>query len=122
MQTILVTEDDEALRHVAVKQLSAAGYNVIAVADSMAALSELDARQGIDLLLLDVVMPPGNPHGLSLARMARHRRPEIPVIFMTGQPDLLPIARALPAMAFMKPIDFAALVAEIKVQLPNSTA
>ena len=122
MQTILVTEDDEASRYAAVKQLSAAGYNVIAVADSMAALSQLDGSQGIDLLLLDVVKPTGSPHGLSLAQMARRRRPTIPIIFMTGHPDLIDIARALPAMAFMKPIDFTALVAEIEAQLANSTA
>lgn len=119
MQTILVVEDDETLRYAVVQHLAAAGYNVIAVGDGMAALSELDTNNRIDLLLLDVVMPSGNPHGLALARMARRRRPKIPVIFMTGHPDLIQIARELPAAAFMKPVDLAVLMTEIKAQLPS---
>src|SRR5262249_24503026 len=57
-ETVLVVEDNEALRRVVTRQLGELGYRVLAAEDAAAGLELLD-RQSIDLLLTDVVMPGG---------------------------------------------------------------
>ena len=42
-----------------------------------------------DLLITDIVLPTGTPHGISLAAMVQLHRPGIPVLFTTGYPDYL---------------------------------
>ena len=86
--TILWVEDDASFRHAVTRALEVGGFRVIAAPDTMSALKELDRAPRVDLLLADIQMPPGQPHGLALARMARVRQPELPVIFLTGYEDL----------------------------------
>jgi CheY-like chemotaxis protein len=105
MKTILLVEDDETFRYSATEHLMNAGFVVIAAADSIAALCELETTVAIDLLLTDVVMPEGKPHGISLANMARMRRARLPVIFMTGYGELLPMESEFPGPVFHKPVD-----------------
>lgn len=88
MATILLIEDDEALACALSDSLRDAGHDVITALDGNSALETLDTDVRIDLLLTDIVMPPGHPHGLALARMARRKRSNLAVILMTGHPDL----------------------------------
>lgn len=113
--TILLVEDDETLRVLVASHLTEAGFTVIAVAGGLAALEELDNNQPVDLLLTDLRLP-GGPHGLSLANMTKVRR-GIPVVFMSGQRELLEQPDSLPGRLFSKPIDLAELTAEIRRQL-----
>jgi DNA-binding NtrC family response regulator len=112
MKTILLVEDDAVLRHALDRTLTEAGYFIVAAEDTMAALDAIAAHR-IDLLVTDIVMPQGKPHGLALARMARMRRPDFPVIFMTGYHDIVPRDVELPGRLFEKPIDTAELVQAI---------
>jgi PAS domain S-box-containing protein len=77
---ILVVEDDTQVRALATTILSRAGYQPTAKGDPRRAL-EVDPAS-IDLLLTDVVMP--DLDGPSLAVALRGRRPDLPVVFMTG--------------------------------------
>ena len=81
-ETILVVDDNDAMREVAALQLHTLGYEVI-VADSPAdALDVLRSPRSVDLLLTDIVMP-----GLDcrqLAIQARELRPELHVLFTSG--------------------------------------
>jgi two-component system CheB/CheR fusion protein len=81
-ETVLVVEDNEALRRVVTRQLGELGYRVLAAENAAAGL-RLVEYQRIDLLLTDVVMP-GGINGRELARRARQVRPEIRVVFTSG--------------------------------------
>jgi CheY-like chemotaxis protein len=119
VKTILLVEDDETFRYTAARHLTEAGYVVITAPDSMAALRELSSGCTIDLLLTDIVMPQGKPHGIALARMARMRRTRLPVVLMTGYDGLFRSDEELPGPIFSKPIDMAALTAAIGEQLAS---
>jgi len=81
--TILLAEDDEAVRWVAEKALGRLGARVIAVADGQQAVDQFAANPGrFDLLFLDVMMP--GLGGFEVAARCRSLRPDIPVLFASG--------------------------------------
>jgi len=82
VETILVVEDDEALRAYAIEILSELGYAVLAAADGASALRILEGNR-VDLLFTDVVIP-GGMNGRRLADEALRRRPDLKVLFTTG--------------------------------------
>lgn len=82
--TLLVVEDETALRMVIVRALEHHGYRVLQAADGSEALRLWESQLPIvDLLLTDVVMPEGID-GLDLTSRLRKVRPNLPVILMTG--------------------------------------
>jgi DNA-binding NtrC family response regulator len=88
MHTLLIVDDDETIRGTLAEGLGMAGYRVIAVPTSTDALGELKSDREIDLAIIDISMPRGHPHGFALARMARFHRPHLPLVLMSGHPDL----------------------------------
>ncbi len=80
---ILLVEDDQGFREAAVGTLSGAGFKIIVAADYLAALTALESGEPIHLLLTDIVMENG-VNGFALARMARMRRKEIKLLYMTS--------------------------------------
>jgi CheY-like chemotaxis protein len=80
---ILVVDDDEAFREATAGVLRSAEYEVLLAPDHRVALEILEGDKPIALLLVDIVMP-DRVNGLALARMARLRRPDIAVIYMSG--------------------------------------
>jgi signal transduction histidine kinase len=82
-ETILVVEDDEALRLYTVEVLSDLGYSVLAAANAAAALEIIGRRPDIDLLFTDIVMP-GGMNGRQLADEAIRQKPTLKVLFTTG--------------------------------------
>jgi DNA-binding NtrC family response regulator len=115
--TILLVDDDLALGRVIKDYLSEEDFEVIHVHNSMVALGVLDTGRKIDLLLTDIVMPEGMPHGVSLALMARRYVQDVEVLFMTGHPHVLEAVGELPGKAFVKPVDLAELTQEIRRRL-----
>ncbi len=81
-ETVLLVEDEDALRAYTSEILRELGYRVVEAANGGAALAALDEGAAVDLLLTDVVMPGLN--GRQLAEEARRRRPRLKVLFMTG--------------------------------------
>jgi len=82
VETILVVEDDDALRSYAIEALSELGYAVLAASDGASALRILEGNR-VDLLFTDVVIP-GGMNGRRLADEALRRRPGLKVLFTTG--------------------------------------
>ena len=82
-ETILVVEDDEGVRSLAVTLLTALGYRVLEARDGPAAEVILRSAEPVDLLFTDVVMPPGMT-GRDLADRARAWRPTMKVLYTTG--------------------------------------
>jgi CheY-like chemotaxis protein len=84
--TILLAEDDDAVRAIARATLERAGYRVLAASDGLRALALLDEHpEEIDLLLTDVIMP--NMNGRELAERLSALRPGVPVLFVSGYTD-----------------------------------
>ena len=81
-ETILIVEDDEALREHAVEMLGELGYRVLAASGGAAALKLLETHQ-VDLIFTDIVMP-GGLNGRELANNATQRWPKLKVLFTTG--------------------------------------
>jgi PAS domain S-box-containing protein len=82
-ETVLVVEDDDALRAYTTETLRELGYRVLEAPDGPAALEIIEQAEGIDLLFTDVVMPRGL-NGRQLADKARELRPELKVLYTTG--------------------------------------
>lgn len=82
-ETVLLAEDEDAVRTVAVAALERRGYRVLAATDGDAALAISRAFPGrIDLLVTDVVMPGMN--GRELADRLTQSRPDLPVLYVSG--------------------------------------
>jgi PAS domain S-box-containing protein len=82
-ETILVVEDDDAVRELIVTLLSAERYHVLAAKDGAAALAlSHDYQQKIHLLLTDVVMP--GISGADLAGSVKALRPDVKVLYVSG--------------------------------------
>ncbi|KAA5610266.1 hybrid sensor histidine kinase/response regulator [Rhodovastum atsumiense] len=81
--TVLVVEDDEAVRSIAVETLADAGYRVLAAANAFEALEILRGGQPIDLMFSDVVMP-GGMNGLQLGAEVRRLRPQVRIMITSG--------------------------------------
>jgi PAS domain S-box-containing protein len=85
-ETILVAEDDNAVRHLIRSILSALGYQVLEAANGFEALDVADAFAGkIDLLLTDVVM--SHMGGRELVDRMKVARPDVKVLYMSGYTD-----------------------------------
>jgi signal transduction histidine kinase/CheY-like chemotaxis protein len=85
-ETILLVEDDDAVRALALTILQRYGYQVLAAANGRDALGAAQSHTGvIDMLLTDVVMP--HVSGPELADAMRTRFPQIKILFMSGYTD-----------------------------------
>src|SRR5579862_3850959 len=80
---ILVVEDDTPYREALGRLLQLEGYEVSLTSDFRDALEILETDRPIDLLLADIVMP-DRVNGIALSRMARLRRRDIKVVYITG--------------------------------------
>ena len=82
-ETILIAEDDELVRELAVEVLTQKGYRVLAACDGVEGMGLFAEHQDqIDLVLADVVMPRAS--GRALCEYVISRRPQLPVIFCSG--------------------------------------
>ena len=120
--TILVADDDRAIRLVVSQALAQRGHAVRAAADARTLWQWVDAGEG-DLVVTDVLMPDGN--GLDLVPRIKQRRPDLPVIVMSAQNTILTAIRANERGAFEylpKPFDLNVLVAAVDRALSQSGA
>jgi two-component system cell cycle sensor histidine kinase/response regulator CckA len=81
--TVLLVEDEDAVRVFAARALRNKGYTVVEASSGEMALAELERLQGrVDVLVSDVVMP--NVDGPTLAKRVREMHPEMKIIFISG--------------------------------------
>jgi DNA-binding response OmpR family regulator len=99
MHTVLVVEDDAAIRSALVDALTDEGYEAEGSTDGQCALAFLE-HDSVDLLLVDIFMP--TMSGSDMVRTLRRRGDETPIVMMSAQP-----ARTLPhGVRFLrKPFD-----------------
>jgi CheY-like chemotaxis protein len=90
-ELILVVEDNPLVGQMASTMLSSMGYTPVIVIDAASAIAEMERSAPISLLLTDILLP-GGMTGFDLARQARRRWPDLPILFMSGfaDPSLVP--------------------------------
>lgn len=94
MGTILLADDDAAVRDLVKRALTSDGHTVHAAEDGSEGLKLLDALgRDIGIIVTDLDMP--GLDGISLAKEARVRNPDIAVIFMSAFADQLDRTKAL---------------------------
>jgi CheY-like chemotaxis protein len=82
-ETVLIAEDEEAVRALACEFLQSAGYQVLTAADGLEALEITERLNGaIQILVTDFVMP--RMRGPELARRVQQRLPHVKVVFISG--------------------------------------
>ncbi|MHC8299420.1 response regulator [Pseudomonas sp. ZS1P83] len=81
-ETVVLVEDDPAVRMLVLDLLNELGYHTHEAQDAKTALPLLESDLRVDLLVTDVGLPGMN--GRQLAEIARQHRPELKVLFMTG--------------------------------------
>lgn len=120
-KTILVVEDDEEVRRVAVFYCKELGYRVLEAQDGPAALAQLDMGVHVDLLFTDVIMPNGM-NGPELVKIAQGHHPGLKVLFVSGYGDQFSGKRGADFGDFnvmRKPFTIDALKREIRNALEN---
>ena len=84
-----MVEDEALILEIMSETLQDAGYDVVTAADGPSAMALLESRPGHFSGLFSDYHLPGGLTGLDIARAARKRYPEIPIILATGRPDVL---------------------------------
>jgi signal transduction histidine kinase len=118
-ETVLLVEDEDAVRNACRRILERAGFRVVAARDGSQALAEL-AEEPIDLLLTDVIMP-GGMSGRDLAERLQADRPGLPVLFMSGYTADVIATRGIlePGITVVeKPFTTADLLGKVRALLP----
>src|SRR5262249_20862844 len=94
-ETILLVEDETAVRRMLREALTRAGYRVREAANGAEAIKQWRGEiEQIDLLVTDIVMPVMN--GLKLAEELRRRRPSLRIIFISGHAEELISRQSMP--------------------------
>jgi PAS domain S-box-containing protein len=103
-ETVLVAEDEPAVRNFVARVLRQCGYNVIEAPNARAARAAAENCSGeIHLLVTDVVMP--GPDGQALAHQLKRQRPGLKVLLVSGypQPSQKPPSSNPPVLMLSKP-------------------
>ncbi|PNV59707.1 DNA-binding response regulator [Clostridium sp. chh4-2] len=117
MYTVIVADDEEALRKAIIKRVdwNAVGFEVIGEAENGAEALELVEKLGPDLLLTDIRMP--FVSGIDLARQAREIRPYMQIAFLSGYESFAYAQQAIQyniISYLLKPISAEELTEEMK--------
>jgi signal transduction histidine kinase len=114
-ETVLIVEDDPAVRVLVSTVLSDLGYAFVEAGDADSAVPILDSGQRIDLLISDVGLPGMN--GRQLAEIGRQYRPDLKVLFITGYAEHAAVRGGFldPGMQMItKPFTFDLLTAKVR--------
>lgn len=114
-ETVLIVEDDPAVRVLVSAVLSELGYAFVEAGDANSAVPILDSAQRIDLLISDVGLPGMN--GRQLAEIGRQYRPDLKVLFITGYAEHAAVRGGFldPGMQMItKPFTFDLLTAKVR--------
>ncbi len=114
-ETVLIVEDDPAVRVLVSTVLSDLGYAFVEACDGDSAVPILDSAQRIDLLISDVGLPGMN--GRQLAEIGRQLRPDLRVLFITGYAEHAAVRGGFldPGMQLItKPFTFDLLTAKVR--------
>jgi CheY-like chemotaxis protein len=115
---ILVVDDDAGVRWVTVEYLRESGHFVAEADSGRAALAILERGDPCDLVVMDQLMP--GLLGTETVRLARMKRPDLKVLFVTGFADKFEMVGDTDPV-IMKPFRPAALAEAVRNALRRST-
>ena len=119
---VFVVDDDAAVRESLGRALRLEGYDVELAADGAEALERLESDgAGVDLVVLDVLMP--NVDGLEVCRRIRRGGSRLPVLMLTARDEVADRVAGLDAGAddyVVKPFALAELLARVRALLRRS--
>ena len=122
-ETILLADDDDAVRDLIERVLTESGYRVIAASDSASALQALERHADeVRLLVTDVIMPGGSGHDLAVEVQRRHG--PLPVLYVSGYTENSVIRHGIPVgeVEFLaKPFAPAELASAVRRVLDGTT-
>ncbi|WP_242167627.1 MULTISPECIES: ATP-binding protein [unclassified Pseudomonas] len=114
-ETVLIVEDDPAVRVLVCAVLKELGYASVEAGDANTALPIIESEQRIDLLISDVGLPGMN--GRQMAEIGRQLRPDLKVLFITGYAEHAAVRGGFldPGMQLItKPFTFDLLTAKVR--------
>jgi signal transduction histidine kinase len=114
-ETVLIVEDDPAVRVLVSAVLKELGYAFVEAGDATTAVPIIESEQRIDLLISDVGLPGMN--GRQLAEIGRQIRPDLKVLFITGYAEHAAVRGGFldPGMQLItKPFTFDLLTAKVR--------
>jgi PAS domain S-box-containing protein len=120
-QTVLLVEDESAVRLLVREVLEELGYRAIEVAEPQAAIGVLQSREPIHLMISDVGLPGMN--GRQLAEAARDARPDLAILFITGYAENAAIRAGFLGsnmQMISKPFALDVLAAKIGEMMPSA--
>jgi len=117
--TILLVDDDNAVREVTRAMLHDLGYLVLESGSGGAALDVLARESNVALMVVDFAMPGMN--GAELARQVQAKRPTLPVLFVTGFADRTALGHVDEAHIIRKPLAEHELAAKVRLALAGGS-
>jgi signal transduction histidine kinase/ActR/RegA family two-component response regulator len=117
--TILLVDDDGAVREVTAAELRDLGHTVLEAGSGAGALDVIEAERKIDLVLLDYAMP--GMSGADVARRIQAKRPALPILFITGFADRTALAGVSEAHIVSKPFVQNELAEKVQLALTRGT-
>jgi len=84
--TILIVEDDDAVRDLAVEMFSSEGFSVLEALNAKSGMEQFKEHPEIDLVFSDLILP-GGVTGIEMTKQILEERPGIPIILVTGYQD-----------------------------------
>ena len=109
---ILLVEDDQTFGESIGQVLRRHGFDVSVACDFREALAVLEGERDVHMLLADIVMP-SSVNGIALSRMARLRRRDLKVIYLTGY-NIPGIETEALGPILKKPVDESELISEVE--------
>ncbi len=121
-KSVLVVEDNRSTRDIVIHNLSAAGYRALEAADGEQAV-QVAAREPVDLVLLDVMMP--KLDGFEVCRLLRRAQAtaNIPIIIVTARNEREDVVKAVEAGAtdyIVKPFTKETLLSKVRRHLGDA--
>jgi DNA-binding NtrC family response regulator len=108
---VVVVHDDPTFLNYVVSALQGADYDAFGYTETMAALDALETAEHVEVLITRITFPEGTPHGVSLALMARIKRPGLKVLFVV-RPEMIHHAQRVGEILVM-PVTAGAVVAKV---------
>jgi signal transduction histidine kinase/CheY-like chemotaxis protein len=118
--SILLVDDDNAVREVTRAMLRELGYAVLEAGSGGAALDVLAREPKIDLMIVDFAMPGMN--GAEVARQAQAKRPSLPILFVTGFSDRSKMAGVDETHILAKPFVYDELASKVRFCLAGGAS
>jgi two-component system response regulator MprA len=118
---VLLVDDDTRTARLLAHMLREDGFDVELAWDGAAAIGRLARAPMPDVLITDLRMP--HVGGVAVTQYARSRSPRLPILILTGYPNMLEPSDLVPQpVVFTKPIDYERLAAELRrVSSPAAT-